>query len=170
MILIALGANLTSQHGTPQKTLVAAKIALEKRGIRIIGQSRTWLTAPVPFDPDQDWFHNEVAQVETDLPARDLLETMLAIEKEFGRVRTQKNASRILDLDLIAYNDEIIKEGDTLIVPHPRMHERLFVLKPLEDISKKWNHPITGQNVADMIHDLPDGQEAKPVEEEGKAA
>lgn len=170
MILIALGANLPSRFGTPQETLRAARGVLEKQGIKILKASRTWLTAPVPFDPEQDWFHNEVVQVETELSAHDLLKTILGIEEDFGRIRTIKNAPRLLDLDLIAYNDEIIKDGDTLIVPHPRIQERLFVLKPLEDVSKIWNHPVTSQTVADMIRDLPDNQQAKPLEEDGETA
>jgi len=170
MILIALGANLPSRYGSPAQTLDAAKEALQERGIIILQSSRIWLTAPVPFDPDQDWYHNAVIDVETSLSPQALLKTMLQIEEDFGRIRTEKNAPRILDLDLIAYNDEVIEEDDTLIVPHPRMHERLFVLKPLEDISKNWTHPVTGHDVAKMIRDLPadmrDGQEAKPLEAE----
>lgn len=165
MILIALGANLPSQFGTPAQTIEKAYEALEEKGICIIAKSRIWLTAPVPFDPDQDWYHNSVIAVETGLNAHDLLDLMLGIEKEFGRVRTIKNAPRLLDLDLIAYHDEIIKDGDRLIVPHPRMHERLFVLKPLEDISDNWSHPVSGQTISKMLHDIPKDQEAKPLEE-----
>lgn len=164
MILIALGANLPSDYGTPVDTLQAAMHALELKGVEVVASSRIWLTAPVPFDPDQDWYHNSVVAVETKLSASELLDLMLSIEEEFGRVRTVKNAPRLLDLDLIAYHDEIIKEGNRLIVPHPKMSERLFVLKPLEDISENWVHPVTGHNIAKMLQDLPSGQEAKPIE------
>lgn len=164
MILIALGANLPSRFGTPIETLTAARDALEAAGVSAVKSSAIWLTAPVPFDPDQDMFHNAVIEVETDLDAHELLETMLQVEEDFGRVRTVKNAARILDLDLIAYNDEIIRDGERLIVPHPRMHERLFVLKPLEDISEKWNHPVTGLDVAKMCRDLPGEQDVKRLD------
>ena len=167
MILIGLGANLPSRYGAPAQTLEAAKEALTERDIAILQSSRIWLSAPVPFDPDQDWYHNAVIDVKTSLSPQDLLQAMLGIEEDFGRVRTEKNAPknqpRLLDLDLIAYHNEIIREGDTLIVPHPRMHKRLFVLKPLEDISKIWTHPVTGQNIFEMIQNLPEGQEAKPL-------
>lgn len=164
MILIALGANLPSQFGTPAQTIEKAYEVLESKGISIVKKSRIWLTAPVPFDPDQDWYHNSVIAVETDLNASDLLDLMLGIEEKFGRVRTIKNAPRLLDLDLIAYNNEIIKDGDRLIVPHPRMHKRLFVLKPLEDISKNWNHPVSGQTISEMLQNIPNDQQAKQLE------
>lgn len=169
MILIALGANLPSRYGAPAQTLRAAREALAAiEGIELVASSRIWLTAPVPFDAEQDWYHNAVIQIKTNQTPHDLLATLQSIEGEFGRVRTVKNAPRLLDLDLIAYNDEEIRDSETLIVPHPRMHERLFVLKPLEDISNVWTHPILGHGVADMVRDLPleilKEQEAKPLE------
>ena len=170
MILIALGANLPSRFGTPAQTLAAAKAALETRGVKVAQSSRTWLTEPVPFDPDQEWFHNEVIEVATDLSAQELLALMHNIEKDFGRVRHNKNEARILDLDLIAYHDEVIEADETIIVPHPRMQERLFVLKPLEDFAKNWNHPVTGHSVAEMLRDLPAGQQAKVLGKSGEAA
>lgn len=170
MILIALGANLPSRYGTPAQTLSAAKGALEGRGVQIITSSRIWLTAPVPFDADQDWYHNALLSVKTDLSARDLLTLMLEIEEDFGRVRSEKNAPRLLDLDLIAYNEEIIREGERLIVPHPRMHQRLFVLKPLEDISQIWVHPESGHDLAKMLQNLPQDQQAKPLDIDGEGA
>jgi 2-amino-4-hydroxy-6-hydroxymethyldihydropteridine diphosphokinase len=165
MILIALGANLPSRYGTPAETLEAAADELEARGVRVVARSRVWLSAPVPFDPDQDWYHNSVVSVETDLPAHDLLDFMLTIEGEFGRIRSIKNAPRLLDLDLIAYHDDIIKDGERLIVPHPRMNERLFVIKPLEDISNSWVHPVSGQNITEILQNISSDQQAKPLED-----
>lgn len=161
MIFIGLGANLPSKFCSPLQTLQAAKDVLLCHDVKIIVQSSTWLSAPVPFDETQDWFHNEVIGVETSLSAHDLLTLLLQIEQEFGRVRSVKNAARILDLDLIAYHDEVIKDGDRLIVPHPRMNERLFVLKPLEQCDKNWTHPITAQTIAKLIADIGDDQEIK---------
>lgn len=165
MILIALGANLPSRYGTPAQTLRMAIEELQARGVEVVQRSKIWLTAPVPFDHDQPWYHNSVIEVNTDLLPHDLLDLMLAVEEEFGRVRSVKNAPRLLDLDLIAYNNEIIKDNERLIVPHPRCHERLFVLKPLSDISNVWAHPVSGQNITEMIQNLPEGQEAKILEE-----
>ncbi len=165
MILIGLGSNLSSDVGFPAQVLNAAKLALIKAGVQVLQSSRLWKSAPVPFDPTQPWFCNAVMAVETTLSPQELLKVMLEIETDFGRVRGKKNASRVLDLDLIAYHDEVIEEGDTLIVPHPRMHERLFVLKPLADVSKVWIHPISGHALVEMIKNVPEGQEIRPMEE-----
>ncbi len=170
MILIALGANLPSRFGDPADTLLAAIEAIEARNIKVLQSSRIWLTAPVPFDADQDWYHNSVIAVETNLSPLDLLQRMFDIEVEFGRVRDKKNEPRVLDLDLIAYHDEIIVDGERLILPHPRMHERLFVLKPLQDINENWVHPKSGQNVDMMLRHCSKDQQAKPIEELGEMA
>ncbi len=151
MIYIGLGANLPSKFGLPPETLNAAKDVLSKRGLHIVAQSSTWLSAPVPFNVEQEWFHNEIIAVETSLSAHDLLDFLLNIEAEFGRERGVKNAPRLLDLDLIAYHDDIIKDADRLIVPHPRMDKRLFVLMPLQELDKNWTHPISGQKIDDFI-------------------
>ncbi len=164
MIYIALGANLPSQFGAPAQTLSRAVEVLVARGVKVIQRSSVWLTAPVPFDPDVPDYHNAVIAVETDLSADDLLGLMLDIEAEFGRVRSYKNAPRLLDLDLIAYHDEAMKDGERLIVPHPRMHERSFVISPLQELSGKWTHPILGQNISVLIQKLPVNQEAKILE------
>lgn len=164
MIYIALGANLPSQFGAPAQTLSRAVEVLVARGVKVIQRSSVWLTAPVPFDPDVPDYHNAVIAVETDLSADDLLGLMLDIEAEFGRVRSYKNAPRLLDLDLIAYHDEVMKDGERLIVPHPRMHERSFVISPLQELSDKWTHPILGQNISVLIQKLPVNQEAKILE------
>lgn len=161
MIYIALGANLPSQFGTPSETLARAVKALEANGVKVLQRSSIWLTAPVPFDPDIPDYHNGVIAVEAKLSAHDLLQMMLDIETEFGRVRSVKNAPRLLDLDLIAYHDEIIKDADRLIVPHPRMDKRAFVLEPLFEISENWTHPVSGHSIMMLLRELPQGQVAK---------
>ena len=165
MILVALGANLPSRFGTPAQTLYAALMAMAKAGVWPDQISRVWKTAPVPYSDDQPWYHNAVASVRTELDAYDLLKTLLGIEEEFGRVRTVKNAPRLLDLDLIAYNDEIIRRGEELIVPHPRMQERAFVLMPMADVLDDWTHPESGKTLEDLLKALPEGQEAVPMED-----
>ncbi len=161
MILIALGANLPSRHGLPHQTLAAARHAMQARGLAIVRRSSTWLTAPVPVS-DQPWYHNEVVAVETGLSPYALLETLQAIEEEFGRVRTVRNAPRVLDLDLIAYDDVILSKPE-LIVPHPRMHRRAFVLMPLREIAPGWRHPVLCMTLADLVSNLPEGQDASQM-------
>lgn len=166
MKIIALGANLPSTYGTPAQTLKAAVQAIADKGILITAASHVWKTAPVPFDPAQPWYHNGVVAVETDIGAHDLLKTLLSIENDFGRVRTVRNAPRLLDLDLIAYDDQIIPEGPDIIVPHPRMHERAFVLMPMSDITKDWIHPQRGTNLGSMLAMVPEDQKAERTEDE----
>ena len=164
MIFVALGANLPSRYGSPYDTLQAAKKAMHERGITIAASSRTWLTAPVPVS-DQPWYHNEVVKVETQLSPFAMLEVLQSIEDEFGRVRTVRNAPRLLDLDLIAYGDQVLDKPD-LLVPHPRMHQRAFVLLPMHEIAGEgWLHPTLGMTLSDLIMNLPQDQLAKPMNE-----
>jgi len=165
LIFIALGANLPSKYGTPFQTLQQAKKAMKRAGIRIVSSSRTWLTAPVPIS-EQPWFHNEVIMVETSLSCYALLEELQRIESDFGRVRTIRNAPRLLDLDLISYNNQIYNKPE-LIVPHPRMHQRAFVLLPMTDIVDDWTHPLIGMTLSDLIDNLPKDQKVVPTHEEG---
>lgn len=165
MKIVALGANLPSRFGTPAQTLYAALKAMAEKGLWPVQISRVWKTAPVPFVEGQPWYYNAVAAVETSKTAHDLLMTLLQIEEDFGRVRTVKNAPRLLDLDLIAYDDAVIPDGPEMIVPHPRMHERAFVLMPMADILEEWTHPQSGATLDDMIAALPDEQQAEPMED-----
>ena len=159
MIIIAYGANLPSHAGAPQETFAAAKGALQACGIIVTAESSLWETAPVGTDGGQPWYINAVLAVETDLLPLDLLKTMGAVEAQFGRIRTIKNAARPIDLDFIDYDGRIISDAPGLILPHPRMHERAFVLKPLEEIAPNWVHPVSGLALAQLIHDLPTDQQ-----------
>jgi len=164
MKIVALGANLPSRFGTPAQTLYAALKAMTEKGIWPVQISRVWKTAPVPFVEGQPWYHNAVAAVETSKSAHDLLKTLLEIEEEFGRVRTVRNAPRLLDLDLIAYDRQIIPEGPEIIVPHPRMDSRAFVLLPMADILDEWTHPQSGVSLDDLIAAIPADQMAEPMD------
>ena len=82
------------------------------------------------------------------------MDELKAIEEQFGRVRVTKNEARVLDLDLIAANDEVF-ETEKLVLPHPRMHERAFVLMPLRDVAPEWVHPILKKPINDLIAALP---------------
>lgn len=164
MIFVALGANLPSRFGTPAQTLYAALKAMAERGVWPVQISRVWKTAPVPFVESDPWYHNAVCAVDTDFEPQELLTTLLQIEEEFGRVRTVKNAPRFLDLDLIAYDDDIINDQN-LIVPHPRMQERAFVLMPMSDIVDEWKHPQSGRSLEELLKALPADQKAEPLED-----
>lgn len=162
-VLIGLGANLPSpKHGPPVSTLEAALVALAARGIEIRGRSRWWESAPLPAS-DQPWYVNGVAEIGTILGPEALLAALLEIEVEFGRVRSVPNAPRLLDLDLLAYGDIVRKGPIPPLLPHPRLAERGFVLRPLAELKAAWRHPQTGLSLPQMIAELPPGQIVRPL-------
>jgi len=154
MILIGLGANLPSSvHGAPRQTLEAALSALEAIGISIVARSRWYATAPVPVS-DQPDFVNIVAALGTELDPGALLNQLHAIEEDFGRVRGQRNAARVLDIDLLDYDGRVSTEWPVL--PHPRMEQRAFVLVPICDIAPDWRHPVSGRSINELVMATPD--------------
>lgn len=158
MILIGLGSNLTSVHGDSRATIDAALNHLAAVGINVIAQSSYWKTAPVPIS-DQNWYVNAVIKVETTLAPDQLLAKLHEIEAEFGRVRKLRNEARPIDLDLLDYNG-LISTDSALMLPHPRMHERAFVLLPLQEIAPEWVHPASHETIPALISVLPPEQAA----------
>lgn len=130
--------------------------------IRIVRRSRWYRSAPVPRST-QPWFVNGVVLVETRMPPLILLYQLRAIERRFGRWRGRANAARPLDLDLLAYGWRAA-EGRILMLPHPRMHERSFVLAPLREVAPRWRHPILGVTAAELAAALPPGQRLHPLD------
>jgi 2-amino-4-hydroxy-6-hydroxymethyldihydropteridine diphosphokinase len=163
MIFIGLGANLSGIKGEPEQMITGAIKAISDARIRVVQRSRIWLTSPVPVS-DQPWYRNAVIAVETDLEPEELLERLQLIENEFGRTRNVRNEPRVIDLDLLAY-DDFVMETESLVLPHLRMHERAFVLLPLQEIAPDWAHPVLKQSLSELISELPDDQEAKPLED-----
>lgn len=151
-ILIALGANLPSRFGGPAETLEAALAEVAARGVRVAALSRFYRTPPWP-PSDQPWYVNAVARVETDLSAPALLALLHAVEEAFGRVRSVPNAPRPLDLDLIAHG-ALVCDGN-VVVPHPRLQDRPFVLLPLRDVAPDWADPRDGRPLDRLIAGLP---------------
>jgi len=142
-VAIALGSNLGDRERYLHEAL--ASLAAVVRNLRV---STFHDTDPVGVE-EQPRFLNGAAIGVTDLPARSLLDTLLAIELRSGRVRPHPGAPRTLDLDLILYGDAVIDEPG-LIVPHPRFRERAFVLLPLSEIAANWIDPVTGRTVGDL--------------------
>ena len=136
---VALGANL----GEPVAHLRAAVADLDALpGTRVVARSSLYRSAPVGL-VDQPDFINAVVAVDTALEALPLLRTLLAIEARHGRVRSVPNAPRTLDLDLLLYGEAVVG-GAELTLPHPRMHERAFVLLPLLEIAPHVDLPGLG--------------------------
>lgn len=166
MIFIAMGANLPGRYGSPEDALERAKKALQRHNVRLVKSSRTWITAPVPAS-DQPYYRNAVLEVQTELDHLQLLRLLHAVEEEFGRERGEPNAARTLDLDLLAYGDVVLSSA-AVVLPHPRLHERGFVLAPLQEIAPEWRHPVLGKTPAEMMACVVTGDDLQVLE--GKAA
>jgi 2-amino-4-hydroxy-6-hydroxymethyldihydropteridine diphosphokinase len=150
---IGMGANLLSWAGTPEATLAAAADRLESLG-RVIQRSSLYSTEPVGFSA-QPRFVNAVVTLETELAPRDLMDALLAIEKEFGRDRTSgiANGPRTLDLDILLFGDLKISEP-SLQIPHPSLAERAFVLIPLVEISPRIMDAESGLTMSQLLDRL----------------
>lgn len=146
--LIALGSNL----GDRLDTLRGAVDALAHHG-RIIAVSSVWETAPM-YVVDQPSFLNACLAMDTDLKPLALLDAMQAIERSAGRDRSIRFGPRTLDLDLLAF-DGIGMRDPRLTLPHPRLHERPFVLYPLAEVDPDWRHPALGSTVAELSRSWP---------------
>ena len=146
-IAIALGSNLGDREAN-----LAFGLSALPGFITNLRQSSWHDTAPQGVSPDQPRYLNGVVVGETELSARDVLERLLAIEREAGRVRSSPMAPRTLDLDLILYGDKQIEEPG-LTVPHPRFRERLFVLEPLAEVAPGWIDPATGKPVSVLLRE-----------------
>ncbi|MCA8910079.1 MAG: 2-amino-4-hydroxy-6-hydroxymethyldihydropteridine diphosphokinase [Planctomycetes bacterium] len=153
---IALGSNLGDREANLREAL---RRLGELPGTELVRESSFMETEPVDSPEGAGMFLNGAAWLKTSLPPRGLLAALLEIERAMGRDRTgqPRNAPRTLDLDLLLYGDRIIEEED-LQVPHPRMHEREFVLWPLLQIASKLKDPRTGEPYAEAYARLKNGR------------
>lgn len=172
--IVAFGANLPMSGQSPARTLRQTLNILHSAPfVAITALSRIWMTPAHPAGSGPD-FANAVALVRSSLSAQALLARLHQIEAEAGRDRsTGRWSARVLDLDLIAYGDQVLPDAATLrgwidlppdaqrqrtpghlLLPHPRMQDRGFVLAPLAEIAPLWRHPLTGRSVAGMLADL----------------
>lgn len=155
MILIALGANLPAPDGSPP--LETCRRAVEDlKALPGIGAgllSHWYETAPVPPGPQPSYVNGVIGFEGTADPAW-LLARLNAIEAAAGRVRAERNAPRVLDLDVVDIDGQV-RDAPDPILPHPRAHERAFVLLPLADVAPNWVHPRLRRSVADLLRALP---------------
>lgn len=147
---IGLGSNL----GARERNIAAALAALEStRGVEVARLSSLFESAAVGGPPGQDPYLNAVAEVRTRLAATRLLKVCQEIETSLGRTRAGRWAARTIDLDILLFDAEIIATPE-LTVPHPLMHERLFVMEPLAEIAPDVIHPVLEQSAREILQDL----------------
>jgi 2-amino-4-hydroxy-6-hydroxymethyldihydropteridine diphosphokinase len=153
---ISVGSNLGDKLENCRRAIEALVSGGE---VRITGQSRFYETEPVDFT-EQDWFINGVIRVETRLDPFELLDRLQAIQRQAGRsAEGVRFGPRVLDLDILLY-DRLILDDPRLSLPHPGMHRRRFVLKPLCDIDPDMVHPVSGKAAATLLAELgEDGQQ-----------
>lgn len=157
MILIGVGSNLAAPgYASPRETAEAALAALSGSGAALRACSSWYESEPVPAS-DQPWFVNAVVEITSELAPRELLVQVLALEARFARERSVRDAARTLDLDLLDYDGLECVRSD-LVLPHPRLHERRFVLLPLAEIAPQWRHPRLNLTPAELLARLPAGQ------------
>lgn len=172
--VVALGANLNLRENGPEVTLRHALDALAVRHVVIRAVSRFFATPCFPAGAGPDYV-NAAALVKTDRTPAELLQVLHEVEHMFGRERVQRWGMRTLDLDLVAWGDTVAPDRDTydhwrtlsaqgqkqqapdqLILPHPRLQDRAFVLVPMADVAPDWRHPVLRRTVAEMVSELPD--------------
>lgn len=177
-MLVAIGGNAASQAGNPRETVLAGLAAL-RAVFADVKVSRLYQTPAFPAGSGPD-FINAACAFHSVLPARSVLDHLHAIEAEFGRTRTLRWGQRTLDLDLIACGQTIAPDLATfihwrdmdpadqktrtpgeLILPHPRLQDRAFVLVPLADVAADWTHPVLGRTVTQLRDDLGAGARAE---------
>ncbi len=158
LVYIGLGSNMGDGVKNCRRAMEA--IGADARNC-LVGHSRFYRTEPVG-KKDQEWFINGVVAIETTMSPRELMEFLLSIEKGMGRIRQERWGPRIIDLDILFYGDRVLEE-EGLQIPHPRLHERKFVLAPLKDMAPGLLHPVFHRTVAQMLAGLDAAERVFPV-------
>lgn len=159
--VIALGSNLAGGFGSSEALLEAVLARFPTVGLKVLQRSSWWRSAAWP-DPTGPEYRNGVALVEADRPPAEMLRALFDIEAQFGRIRGERNAARTLDLDLIAHGRTVL-ETPHLTLPHPRAHERRFVMGPLAEVAAGWTHPVLGRSAAELAETASVGLDAQPA-------
>ena len=154
--IVGLGANMQN----PGEMIGEALRRLDAMAeLTLLAGSSIYLTEPQSGPPGQDWFHNAAAFFDSRLTPAGLLQRLLSVEADMGRVRREPNGPRVIDLDLLAFGAEVVNDPPDLVLPHPRMHQRRFVMAPLAEMAPDWRHPLLGRTAIELLRDIPpDGQ------------
>jgi len=150
LVYLAIGSNL----GNKIQNIDKAKLELKTHNVKILKCSNNFESESWP-DPSKPDFINIVIKAEVYFGALKLLEICKLVEKKLGRVKSKKNSPRKCDIDIIDYNHNVLNLENKLLIPHPRMVDRNFVLLPLYQIDKSWKHPKTEKSIVNLINALP---------------
>jgi 2-amino-4-hydroxy-6-hydroxymethyldihydropteridine diphosphokinase len=183
--LVAFGANLPFEGEAPAHTIAKAAKLLAKEGLSVLALSPLYATPCFPAGAGPDYVNAAaVLEAEADLDAASILQRLHRVEGDFGRIREQRWGMRTLDIDLVGLGDSVLPDAatqdawrrlppeaqartapDRLILPHPRLQDRAFVLVPLADVAPEWVHPRLGLTVRQMLAKLPaaDREAVKPL-------
>jgi 2-amino-4-hydroxy-6-hydroxymethyldihydropteridine diphosphokinase len=181
MILVAIGGNVSSLSGSPEETIVHSIVDIYQRIGSPIGTSRLYRTPAFPPGSGPD-FVNAAVALQSNMSPEEILAILHDIEARYGRERQVRWGARTLDLDLIAVSTRVLPDRAVfdrwlaldaarqtvetppqLILPHPRMQDRAFVLVPLADVAADWRHPVLGKTIGEMLADLPSAARAEVV-------
>jgi 2-amino-4-hydroxy-6-hydroxymethyldihydropteridine diphosphokinase len=149
-IYLGLGSNLGDREGH----LRAAIKKLSESGVRVMRVSPVYETEPVDYTA-QGWFLNQVVEAGTDMFPMQLLAQTSRIERGLGRVRTVAKGPRTVDIDILLYGSSVV-QSEKLVIPHPRMAERRFVLAPLADLAPELRHPVLGKTMRELLAQAPE--------------
>ncbi len=152
-VFIGLGSNLNDRSSQINK---AIELLSGNKYLHFCSLSSFYETEPVGVEP-QPAFLNAVAEFSCISSSRQLLELILEIEKEMGRIRLKKGSPRIIDLDILLFGSSIL-ETSSLEIPHPRMHQRRFVLEPLAEIAPNVLHPVLGKTIRELLEFVPENK------------
>jgi len=174
MILIGLGSNMTGPWGAPKDCIGRALRLMNEHPLKLVKASSLIETTPFGKQ-NQPTYINAVARIKTHLSAPDLLQTLRGMERAAGRKRRERWGERTLDLDILDFNGVVVKDGieqtveAELVLPHPAISEREFVLVPIVEIAPRWKHPVTGLTAGKMLAALNTDQGGRVISDGASA-
>ena len=150
-IFISIGSNLRGHMNNSKDIMNIVFFNLSKEGLRVRSASKIYISKPIPSGLGPT-FYNRVILIKSELKPNYILKRLKKIEKIYSKRSSLRNSPRVLDLDILDYKGKVIKSSNYLHTPHPKMINRDFILKPLQDLSPNWVHPISGKNIKSLLY------------------